>query len=161
MNKNDLTSYIFLINSELFSFSYSLVPEQLQAQQIVLDAIYASIISDKNLEEKIENCVGPKSEEVFWECLKKSLYQHIYRIAKRRFIQLANSLEINENFSSFYKLKFDEKAVLYLKHVLNFDFDDIEEILQITNSEVLIHLNCARNHLMKNLEMEFDLKHAM
>lgn len=151
MRVNDVQLYLEKINPELFSFSYALVPDDLQAQQIVIDAA-ALLFSEEN---KLLFNLNFHNER--WQLrssrIKKILYQFIFRICKRRFRQIKESIKWNDEYAPFFKLELEERAVIFLKHKTHMDIEDIEEILEVQKPYVLAKINCAREKLCLNLGM--------
>ena len=157
MKKGDLEKYLHQINPELFSFSFAMVPDRLQAQQIVLDSIYLLLLEEKELIGKVSSVEYSEVEKIYFEKVRKFLYGQIFKIGKKRFFQVGIGLKAEGKYDPFYKLTFNEKAILYLKQKMNFDFEELEEILGLTNVAIMTQLNSGRYNLMKKLGMEFVL----
>ena len=151
----EFQNYLKVVSSELYSFSYALIPDDLQAQQLVLDST-ALLISEKAKEIKIllENSNDYTKRETL-KFFKITLYQYVFRIAKKRIIHIKNSLTAPKDFSTFYSLDIDDKSVLFLKHKVELDFYDIEEITQISKALIISKLSVARNTLANNFGESF------
>ena len=150
LSRNDIESYLQSLNPELFSFAYAIVPDDLQAQQIVIDAIFNAFGVEK--EVMVRLCTGPlpdKEPEFVFDEIKIIVMRHIYRIARKRSDQLKAILFVNSDKSPFFSLSHQERATIYLKHKLKWSIDVIGGVLERSNTEVLIALNNGRNGLVK------------
>ncbi|MBF0360756.1 MAG: hypothetical protein HQK49_07080 [Oligoflexia bacterium] len=149
-----LTGYI----PELFSFAWAIIPDDLQAEQVVIDALLVVSLHERQL---IDSCVyadnilsesKKKLIEHNYNQLKLSLYSYVYRIASKRHIQLAENFKNfsdnldNKNpiYSNFYSLEMEERSILFLKEVFISSYEEIAKILEI-NVEILEKkINLAR-----------------
>ena len=148
-----LETYLKKITKELFSLSQMILPDDLQSQQIVVDAVCVYVIRKKNLIEKIAtSCSGDETAILLFET-RKYLYREIYKLAKKRQVQLGKSVnyEGDSDFAPFYLLDIIQRVVLFLKHKTNFELNDIADILDLKEMDVIVALQTARKKLIGNM----------
>jgi len=145
--------YFHNIFPELSSFSFALIPDQLQAHQIVLDGISAFLLEEKQLIESLLSDEGELMDFHHFR-IRITLHKLIYMLAAKRSPQLENSISSGEDKAAFCVLELQQRGVLFLKHKTRFEFNEIQEILERTNGEVISHLQLAREHFIDNLGLK-------
>ncbi|MBC7537826.1 MAG: hypothetical protein H7281_03335 [Bacteriovorax sp.] len=143
MKTEELQKYIQNLSPELYSFAYVLIPDDLQASQLMIDCVQSFLIQKKVLVEKM-GLTKNKIVKNLLEETKLNLKKIVYELSRKRYQQLKISLSDVEANGGFFSLDFDEKAILYLKEKAALDLDRIEFITSNTRSEVLAHLYSAR-----------------
>ena len=150
MKTIELEKFIQNLSTDLYSFAFILIPDDLQATQLMIDSVSAFMIKGKSLIEKwtsaSEEEIGHNSEEI-----KIHLYKSMYELSKKRYNQLRLSFKTIEDESGFFSLDFDDKAVLFLQERSSFSLELIEFILGKTRGEVLAHLYSARIAMVSKL----------
>ncbi len=146
----ELEKFIQNLSPELYSFAYILIPDDLQATQLMIDAVSSFMVQKKSHIDRFMQ-IQEKDEAIFFEEIKINLFKSMFEISKKRINQLKLSLSHPEEDHSFFKLEFDDKAALFLKERGQFDLEAIESILGQTRAEVLAHLYSARLHLSERL----------
>lgn len=143
MKIEELQKYIQNLSPEFYSFAYVLIPDDLQASQLMIDCVQSFLIQKKTLIDKM----GTSKNKILRNLLdetKLNLLKIVFDLSRKRYQQLKMSLRDVEQGGGFFALEFDEKAVLYLKEKAGLDLDGIEFITSKTRSEVLSHLYAAR-----------------
>jgi hypothetical protein len=143
MKIEELQEYIQNLSPELYSFAYVLIPDDLQASQLMIDSVQAFIVQKKILIDKM----GSSKNRILRNLLDETklyLLRIIFDLSRKRYQQLKMSFKDVEQSGGFFALEFDEKAVLYLKDKAAFGLEDIEFITSSLRSEVLSHLYSAR-----------------
>ena len=143
MKTEELQKYIQKSSPDLYRFAYVLMPDDLQASQLMIDSVQAFLIQKKSLIEKIGNSKNRMFKALLNET-KLNLLRNVYELARKRYQQLRVSFQDIENTDHFYALKFDEKAILYLKEKMQFELRDIEYITLTDKAEVISYLVSAR-----------------
>lgn len=143
MKTKELQKYIQYLSPELYSFAYVLIPDDLQASQLMIDCVQSFLIQKKALVEKMRMTKHKIAKNLLEET-KLSLMKIVYELSKKRYQQLKISLSEVEGNGGFFSLDFDEKAILYLKEKADLDLDAIEFMLSASRSEVLSYLYSAR-----------------
>ncbi|MDD4972829.1 MAG: hypothetical protein PHY93_00680 [Bacteriovorax sp.] len=143
MKTEELQKYIQNLSPELYSMAFVLIPDDLQASQLMIDCVQSFLIQKKTLIEKM-GLTKNKIEKNLLEETKLNLIKIVYELSRKRYLQLKISLSDVEGNGGFFSLDFDEKAILYLKEKANLDLDQIEFITSTSRSEVLSYLYSAR-----------------
>lgn len=150
MKIEELQKYIQNLSPELYSFAYVLIPDDLQASQLMIDCVQSFLIQKKALIDKMSQ-TKVKAPKNLLEESKLHLLNIVFDLSRKRYQQLRMSFKDVEQSGGFFALEFDEKAVLYLKDKAAFDLDKIEFVCSKTRSEVLSHLYAARIKMTKHL----------
>ncbi|MBF0207355.1 MAG: hypothetical protein HQK53_10750, partial [Oligoflexia bacterium] len=141
MNKKIFEQYVSELIPELYSYAYALVPDDLQAEQVVIDAYTVLSVHEKNLisaiiisssANKLNHQHNGDKEKLL---LKEKIYAYIYTVGAKRFTQLDGSFNgtLNTTFKSlhqnelksdikndlkmgklFFELTCDERSILFL-----------------------------------------------
>lgn len=148
MNIEDIKQRITGFSNELYPFAHALIPEELQAQQLVVDGI-AFLFADKECKLRLFDLLEVTEHEFvnkeFFD-LKKVSIRVIYALAKKRFSQLEAGLDVNQ-FGVFYRLGPSARAAMFLKYKFGLDADELGEILSLSKIEVMTLLHESRAHM--------------
>lgn len=150
MKTLDLEKYIQNLSTDLYSFAFILIPDDLQATQLMIDSVSAFMIQKKDLIESLTK-KGESHLLASTEDIKIQLYKLMYEMSKKRYHQLRMSFKNVEDNSGFFALEFDDKAVLFLQERTDFSMEIMEFILGKTKTEVLAHLYSARIAMVSEL----------
>lgn len=143
MKIEKLQKFIQNSSSELYSFAYILIPDDLQASQLMIDSLQSFLIQKKILIDKIISPNNREAQDLFAE-VKLHLFKIIFELSKKRYQQLKLSFREVERSGIFFSLDFDEKAVLYLKDKGELDLGAIEFIISGNRAVILSHLYASR-----------------
>ena len=143
MKRIDFEKFLSILSSDLYSFAFILIPDDLQAGQLVVDAMQAYLITNK---KNLEDFFQTKSSDlnVFFAPIKKEVLKLIYELAKKRFHQIRLSIEDISKKEGFYHLELEEKAAIFLKDKMKLNNDEISLLTMRSKSEVLSALYSAR-----------------
>ena len=158
MKTLELQKYIQNLSPELYSFAYVLIPDDLQASQLMIDCVQSFLIQKKSLVERMGQSKSKILNNILDEA-RLSIIKIIYELSRKRYQQLKIGLSDVEGNGGFFSLDFDEKTILYLKEKAGLELDRIEFIASMSKSEVLSHLYSARikmTSLMSNTLFEND-----
>lgn len=150
MKTIELEKFIQNLSTDLYSFAYILIPDDLQATQLMIDSVSAFMIKNKFLIDKWKVADEADSLEHSTD-IRTHLYKSLYDLSKKRYNQLRLSFKDLEDKSGFYSLEFDDKAVLFLQERTDFSLELIEFLLSKTRGEVLAHLYSARMTMVSKL----------
>ena len=153
MNTKELENYLKTLQPDLFSFSYILIPDDLQASQLIVDAI-ANVLIDRR--ELIDRILKNEKVETEKTELNHYLYRAIYLLARKRFHQIKSSMNLN-NLEAFYHLELDERALLFLKHKMKWSKDQMNFVTTLSSEEIVSILTKSRMNLSRELKDEFEL----
>jgi hypothetical protein len=143
MKTEELQKYIQNLSPDLYSFAYVLIPDDLQATQLMIDCVQSFLIQKKPLVEKMALTKNKIVRNLLDET-KSHLLKIIFELSRKRYQQLKMSFSDVEHNGGFFSLEFDEKAVLYLKEKAKLELDQIEFITSATRAELMAHLYSAR-----------------
>lgn len=150
MKTSDLEKFIQSQSNNLYSMAYVLMPDDLQASQLMIDSVQNFLIQKSTLIDKwrsqAENSRACASEDCLIYLLKS-----MYELSKKRYQQLKMSFKDVEDSSGFFSLDFDEKAALYLKEQAGCELNTIEFIMAKSRNEVLAHLYSARLKMVEGM----------
>lgn len=156
----EIEKFIQSLSHDLFSMAFVMIPDDLQASQLMIDSVQAFLIKKAPLFEKWEQ--NSFSENEIRETCKMELLKTIYELSKKRYFQLKMSLKEMEDTKGFFSLDIDEKAALYLKEKAHCSLEQCEFILAKSRTELLAHLYSARVKMAENIntDMITGLDHA-
>ena len=146
----ELEKLIKNLSTDLYSFAYVLIPDDLQATQLMIDSVSVFLIQNKLLIEKWTSNTKSDLEHIS-DDVKKYLYRSMYELSRKRYNQVRMGFKSIEDSSGFFSLDFDDKVALFLKEKTNFTLDLIEFILGQSRTEVLAHLYSARLKMVNNI----------
>lgn len=130
LTMNDhLENFLNTKSLELFPFAYALVPDDLQASQLIIDAMDLLLVDErvsKKLTRYYSNAELLREDQIL---LTTILYSHTYRIARKRISQLNGSFIIPKGHGAFYRTPLENRATIFLREKLSFDWDRIGVIL--------------------------------
>ena len=153
MKNSALETFIQKKSATLYSFAFVLIPDDLQASQLMIDAVARLLIQKKSSITHWSELIE-KQEEIQNEVIL-NLLSATYEIARRRYGQLKISLQSElRNNEDFYLLELEAKASLYLKERQKLEMNEIEFVTNMSKHEIVAHLYSARLKLYKDLELK-------
>jgi len=156
MKRIDFEKFLSLISNDLYSFAYILIPDDLQAGQLVVDSIQNFLISKK---DNVEKLFEARDKDLAKELMpiKRSLLKLVFELAKKRYHQIKLSIANEDGVNDFYSLEFDEKAVLFLREKLKLSLEEIAIVSGKNLSEVHAYLYSARVKMIDAIPYEVEL----
>lgn len=161
MKRKDFHQLIIPLTDKLYHFAYCLIPDDLQAEQLVVDALNAYLIKEKKKVLNREVDLKDKKEiQISRRNYFKGILKFIGDIGIRRSIQLNEQMKLMrpEEFADYYSLDPKIRFVLSLRYQANFTVEEIEEIVQIPRYEVIEKIHNGRHLLFnkKNKALIYD-----
>ena len=150
---NEVKDTLQEISKDLFSFSFCLIPDDLQVQQILVDCIYL-LNTDEAAKSLLEQLNDSDKNDIHKKIkiqLKTLMAKNLYMMGKKRYFQVKDSLLLEDGHAAFYSLDFEQRATVFLKQALKYDFKDIELITSQDRASVISSLSMARQKLSGNL----------
>ncbi len=145
MKIEEFESYLKKIHPDLYSFSFILIPDDLQASQLIVDGLSYVLMNKRSIFDRLINKSQNFSIEL--DDFKMNLYKAIYEIAQKRFLQIRTSVE-TKDLDNFYSLEFDERAVIFLRQKLKFSHNDICFTVSLGKDDLMKIATQARNKLV-------------
>ena len=149
MDNNTLENIVSPLIDKLYSLSYAIVPNELEAEQLLVDGYTRFIIKDKEfiLDTQIEDGFDKNSFMDF--CLSR-LIQEVFSLAKKRNSSFLYSKKENlDEFNVFYTLNLDSRVVIHLNTILDFDENKIAQTLLIEKHEIVKMMFMAKSELLE------------
>lgn len=159
MKRKDFYSLVQPLTEKLYRFSYSLIPDDLQAEQLVIDAFNAYLLKEKKTILSRE--IDLKNKKVVAQ-LRRHLFKGILRylcdIGLRRSLQLMDQLRpsVAAEFKSFFAMDPKVRMVIGLRYDHQFTVEEIEQIGQMPRYEVIEKLHNGRFLLLNELVSGVD-----
>ncbi len=160
MKRIDFFQLVQPLTEKLYSMAYALVPDDLQAEQLVIDSMNAFLLKEKKSVLNKEVDLGNKKQA---QLLRRNYYKTLLRymcdIGVRRSSQLGEASLVNdpEGFRAFYGLDPKIRFVLKLRFENQFNVEEIEEIAQLPKYEVIEKLHNGRFLLLNDLNRGVDV----
>lgn len=142
------------LTEKLYSMAYALVPDDLQAEQLVIDSMNAFLIKEKRtVLAKDVDLQSKKNVQLMRRTYFKALLRYMGEIGVRRSGQLGEAqLAVDpEEFKAFFALEPKIRFVMKLRFEGQFTVEEIEEITQLPKYEVIEKLHNGRFLLLNDL----------
>ena len=143
----NILSYFLQSSPKLFSFAHALLPDVLQAQQLVIDSIALLVTERKEWVEETAKIMAAQAVATRSTLIQRYLYRHIFLIGRTRAKQLMTKAP--PEYARFYNLPITSRAVLFLHHQTAWSIDDIDDILSLERPVLFAHLQQARQQLLE------------
>lgn len=156
MKKTEFLEILKPIIPKFYSFAYSMIPDELQARQLVVDAANVFFIKEKDFIQGVAKDWGDKSlNHHYHKEIVRGMMEHLYKLGNRRFVQVFTMTEKLKDKGIFYKeLDASTRAILFLKHKLNMSFNDIKLVTDLPKYQVIEKLYMGRRAIENINEMQ-------
>ncbi len=152
MRKKDFTALIQPLLPRLHSLAICLLPDDLQAQQLVTDALTTCLLKEKRAWLEREYDPEDRRAQIHLrKLLMKSLVTIMVDLGARRAAQLRASLPDNpvvRDFPQFYRLDPKARAVAWMRLRQGWGMEEIERMAGLKRHEVVEKVHNARFLLM-------------
>jgi hypothetical protein len=131
--------------SRLYSFAFVVIPDELQASQLLIDGITQYLVKNKSTLMDITD--ENYEDESFQKKLKKAVLKDcllsIYSIGSKRTKHLMGSP--TDRTEAFYlKMDCETRAVAFLKYKWHFSVDEIQISLGMEKTEIIAKIHQSR-----------------
>lgn len=154
MKRSQFYQLIEPLTDRLYRFAYSLIPEELQAEQLVIDGLNAYLLKEKkNVLNREVDMTVKKDLQILRRYYFKGILRHMSEIGLRRSVQLMEQMKVTrpEEFQAFYNLEPKLRMILSLRFDAQLNVEEIEEIGLMAKYEVIERLHNGRFLLMNQL----------
>ncbi len=154
MKRTEFFQLVQPLTEKLYSMAYALVPDDLQAEQLVIDSMNAFLLKEKKtVLNKTVDLESKKNVQLLRRTYYKSLLRSMCDIGVRRSNQMGEaSLAVAaEDFRAFFALDAKVRFVMKLRFENQFTVEEIEEIAQLPKYEVIEKLHNGRFLLLNDL----------
>ncbi|HLT21971.1 MAG TPA: hypothetical protein VKZ84_00940 [Bacteriovoracaceae bacterium] len=135
MKRKEIFSLISPLVEQLYQFAFALLPDELEAEQLVIDGVNGFIIKEKKLLESLEVEIDNELRRFFFQ----KMVGHIYSLANKRIMQFKLNHE-----DPFYRLPLRDRAIMTLRYQMNYAPENIEDFLGIARWEVIEGIHNSR-----------------
>ncbi|MCY4644441.1 MAG: hypothetical protein OXB88_07465 [Bacteriovoracales bacterium] len=133
----------------VYSLSFILVPETLQAEQICLDSLELLALKERKLMMRLAHTKSQNTQPL-WDQLKKNHLKYVWILGIKRFTQLKGNTETwhEKPDEFFFTQNVLERGILFLKTRLRLSLSDIEFITDCDRYKILSYLCKSRDDLL-------------
>lgn len=154
MKRKDFFQLALPLTDKLYRFAYTLIPDDLQAEQLVIDSINAFLLKEKkSIMNRNLDLASKKETQLLRRVYFKSILKYLCDIGTRRSVQLSEQMKVirPKEFAPFYSLEPKVRFVISLRYEAQFSVEEIEEIVQLPRYEVIEKIHNGRFLLLNDL----------
>lgn len=160
MKRKDFYLAVQPLIDKLYRFAFTLIPDDLQAEQLVIDGMNAYLLKERKTLLKKEIDLNSKKEvQLFRRLAFKGILRYMCDIGVRRSTQLNEQMKVGRptEYAAFYALDSKVRAVFSLRYDFQFTVEEIEEIVHVPRYEVIEKIHNGRFLLMNDLNQGVTL----
>lgn len=154
MKRKDFYQLVQPLTEKLYRFAFTLIPDDLQAEQLVIDGLNAYLLKERKSILRRELDLSSKKEtQLARRILFKGILRYLGDIGARRSTQINEHVKKNlpKEYTSFYALDPKVRFVISLRYEAQFSVEEIEEIVQMPRYEVIEKIHNGRFLLLNDL----------
>jgi hypothetical protein len=154
MKRKEFYQLALPLTDKLYRFAWIFIPDDLQAEQLVIDSINAYLLKErKSILRKEVDLEDKKDTLLMRRQVFKGILSHMCTIGHRRSVQLIEQMRVGlpAEFESFYSLDSKIRFVIALRYDAQFTVEEIEDIVQMPRYEVIEKIHNGRFLLLNNL----------
>ncbi len=148
MKRKDFFQLLQPLTDKLYRLAHNMLPDDLQAEQLVIDSLNAYLIKEKKqiLAATELDALTKKDIQLQRRYYLKGLFRYMSEIGVRRSMQLMDQMKYNrpQDFQSFYGLEPKVRLVITLRYDFQFTVEEIEDITGMPRYEVIEKLHNGR-----------------
>ena len=155
MKKNEMQQIVNSLIPKLYSFAYALVPDELQAEQMIIDAYAVFLVREKNFITDFKYSRDKKEKSALKKYVMANMISDLFDLGAKRYAQLKylGKKDFGQ-FDAFYRLSTAQRGILFLKEKLNYPVEGIQEILSMERYQVVEALYNAQHGLVSTEQNE-------
>jgi len=143
MKKSEAKEFFISLVPSSFTFANILIPDDLQAMQLVIDSFLNIFLSEKpaiaSLLQQGHVKNFDKSEIKIY--FRPFLWKKIYELGKKRSLEVSVNFDFHNNRKNlkkqkFFKLPLNERVALYLIHQENISIQEASLIMDLPKHEI-------------------------
>jgi len=154
MKRKDFYQLVSPLSEKLYRYAYTLIPDDLQAEQLVVDGFNAYLLRErKKILNKEINLEDKKEITLLRRSYFKGILRNICDIGVRRSIHFLEQMKDMrpEGYNPFYSLDPKVRFTISLRYDAQFTVEEIEEIVQLPRYEVIEKLHNGRFLLVNDM----------
>jgi hypothetical protein len=160
MKRKELYALLSPLSEKLYRFAFTLIPDDLQAEQLVIDSFNAHLLREKKKLIARDVDLNNKNEsQILRRQYFKGILHHMLEIGVRRSVQLGEQLKVTrpQEYGPYYSLDPKVRFVMSLRYDAQFSVEEIEEIVQMPRYEVIEKIHNGRFLLLNDLNRGVNL----
>ncbi len=152
MKRKDFFQLVRPVTEKLYRVAYTIIPDDLQAEQLVIDSFNAFLIKEKKmiLASREYESMSKKELLVKRRTIFKNILFHMTQIGVRRSGQLTDQTQ-QTDFKTYFGLEAKVRLVMTLRFDFQFTVEEIEEITGMIKYEVIEKLHNGRFLLLSEI----------
>ncbi len=152
MKRKDFFQLVQPITEKLYRVAYTIIPDDLQAEQLVIDSFNAYLIKEKKMILAARDFETMSKKEILLKrrTIFKNILTYMTQIGVRRSSQLTDQIQPTE-FKSYFGLDTKVRLVMALRFDFQFTVEEIEEITGMIKYEVIEKLHNGRFLLLNEI----------
>jgi hypothetical protein len=158
MNRKDFFTLLQPLTEKLYRLAFNLLPDDLQAEQLVIDGVNAYLIKERKhiLLARDMRSLSKKDLQLQRRHHFKGIIHYMSEIGVRRALQLADQLgpSAPEDFRDFFSLDPKVRLILTLRYDFQFSMEEIQDITDTPRYEVVEKLHNGRYLLLNEKKRE-------
>lgn len=155
MKRIDFYQLLSPLTEKLNRMAFCLIPDDLQAEQLVIDSLNAYLIKEKKqiLNASSLDMYSKKDIQFKRRHIFKGILKYMSEIGVRRATQLKDqTIQTRpENFMSYYNLEPKARLIMALRYDFQFTVEEIEDIATMPRYEVIEKLHNGRFLLLNDM----------
>ena len=160
MKRSDFTNLLQPLTEKFYQMAYALVPDDLQAEQLVIDSVNAFLIRErKSILDRPINMGEKKEVTAMRRSYMIGVLRSMSEIGVRRSVQMAEQLrlETSVEFKKFYDLDPRIRFILKLRFEAQLSVEEIQDVLGAQRFEVIEKLHNGRFLLTNQDKLGMEL----
>jgi hypothetical protein len=161
MKRKDFYQLLQPLTEKFYRLAYRLIPDDLQAEQLVIDSLNAYLIKEKKkiLAASDLESLSKKDIQLQRRSCFKGIIRYMGEIGVRRSSQLVDQTKFNQpaDFHSFYGLAPKVRMVICLRYDFQFTVEEIEDITSMPRYEVIEKIHNGRFLLLNDFNQGAQL----
>lgn len=152
MKRKDFFELVRPVTEKLYRVAYNIIPDDLQAEQLVIDSFNAFLIKEKKmiLAAREYESMSKKDILVKRRMIFKNILSYMSQIGVRRSSQLTDQIQTTD-FKTYFGLETKVRLVMTLRFDFQFTVEEIEEITGLIKYEVIEKLHNGRFLLLNEI----------
>lgn len=154
MKRTEFYQVIAPLTEKIYTLAYSLLPDDLQAEQLVIDSVNAYLLKEKKwIHQKEVDLTVKKDVNLVRKTIFKAMIRYLSDIGVRRALQLGERVkeQVPTEFQKFYSLDPKVRLTLRLRYDLLFSVDEISDVYKMPRYEVIEKLHNGRFLLLNEV----------
>jgi hypothetical protein len=160
MKRKEFYKVLTPLTDKLYTLAFSLLPDDLQAEQLVIDSVNAYLFKEKKWIHNKELKGEEKKElTVLRKTIFKGIIKYLGDIGVRRSIQLTELMKnhLHPPYESFFSLEPKSRLIIRLRFDNFFSVDEIADMLELPRYEVIEKIHNARFLLLRSSQVMGEL----